>query len=100
VLVTIATLSPTYTLMVEGALTQRNRERVLSGDPVYKDVDDMVKSYQEYEGNDKGMSREEAEDAVCDPALLNSTLASEVLEPSLESRWVHLPVQDSGRRAT
>ena len=64
VLVTLSTMSASYRAQVETALEQRNRERILAGQPVYKNVEDMVASYQEYEANEKGMSREEAEDAV------------------------------------
>ncbi|EOD08472.1 hypothetical protein EMIHUDRAFT_459972 [Emiliania huxleyi CCMP1516] len=49
---------------MEAALEERNKERILTGQPRYEDIEDMVTKYQEFEGEKLGMSRAEAEDAV------------------------------------
>mmetsp|Transcript_44832 Transcript_44832/g.144302 ORF Transcript_44832/g.144302 Transcript_44832/m.144302 type:complete len:164 (-) Transcript_44832:248-739(-) len=64
VLVTIESLSSDYRLQMEAALEERNKERILTGQPRYEDIEDMVTKYQEFEGEKLGMSRAEAEDAV------------------------------------
>lgn len=63
-LVARATMSAEYLTMVEGALAQRNKERILAGQPVYEDLQAMINSYIEFEGRDKGMSDAACEDAV------------------------------------
>ena len=45
-------------------LTDRNKERILSGEPKYENVQAMIDAYIEFEGNDKGMSAAQCEDAV------------------------------------
>jgi hypothetical protein len=50
--------------VVLAALEQRNKERILSGNPVYPSIEGMVESYMEFEGTEKGMSLLEAEDEV------------------------------------
>ena len=68
-LVTIESLSSDYRLQMEAALEERNKERILTGQPRYEDIEDMVTKYQEFEGEKLGMSRAEAEDAVQRPYL-------------------------------
>jgi len=63
-LVSLTTMSASYRELIDTALEERNRERIQAGQPEYKDVEDMISAYQEFEGNEKGMSRAEAEDAV------------------------------------
>lgn len=63
-LVSLTTMSASYRELIDTALEERNRERIQTGQPEYKDVEDMILAYQEFEGNEKGMSRAEAEDAV------------------------------------
>jgi hypothetical protein len=64
VLVSLDTLSATYRDLIDTALEERNRERMLAGQPAYRDVEDMIVAYQKFEGDAKGMSRAEAEDEV------------------------------------
>ncbi len=63
-LVSLATLNPTYRTMVQGAFEQRNKERLLSGQEKYENIEAMVQAYIEFEGRDKGMSDAQCEDAV------------------------------------
>ena len=72
-LVTIESLSSDYRLQMEAALEERNKERILIGQPRYEDIEDMVTKYQEFEGDKLGMSRAEAEDAVQRPYLASGT---------------------------
>ena len=59
-----ASAAPIPAQVVLAALEQRNKERILSGMPVYPSIEGMVESYMEYEGTEKGMSLLEAEDEV------------------------------------
>ena len=70
---TIESLSSDYRLQMEAALEERNKERILTGQPRYEDIEDMVTKYQEFEGEKLGMSRAEAEDAVQRPYLASGT---------------------------
>lgn len=63
-LIQFSTLSEDYQKVVLAALEQRNKERILSGNPVYPSIEGMVESYMEFEGTEKGMSLLEAEDEV------------------------------------
>jgi hypothetical protein len=63
-LITLATLSPEYRAMVDGALATRNKERILSGLEKYESIEAMVESYKDYEGRDQGLSDAQCEDAV------------------------------------
>ena len=45
-------------------LAERNKERILEGNPKYESVDAMIEAYQEFEGNEKGLSRAQCEDQV------------------------------------
>ena len=49
---------------VEAALATRNTERQLEGKPPYESLEAMVEAYQQYEGDDLGLSREACEDEV------------------------------------
>ena len=64
VLVTIDTISDEYRTTVEAALATRNTERQLEGKPPYESLEAMVEAYQQYEGDDLGLSREACEDEV------------------------------------
>jgi hypothetical protein len=63
-LITLASLDDSGMAMIDMALAQRNKERILSGEPKYENVDAMIDSYVEYEGRAKEMSRAQCEDAV------------------------------------
>jgi hypothetical protein len=63
-LITWASLDQTGKDMINMALAQRNKERVLAGESKYEDVDAMIDAYVEFEGEQKSMSRQECEDAV------------------------------------
>ena len=63
-LITFASLDKTGAEMIEMALDARNKERILAGEPKYENVQAMVDAYAEFEGNDKGLSRPQCEDAV------------------------------------
>ena len=66
-LISLDSISPSYAAEVEAAFAQRNKERVMSGQPKYKDIPDMVSKYMEFEGSEKGMTRAEAESEVQPP---------------------------------
>lgn len=53
-LVTWRSLDDNTKELINFSLAQRNRERVLAGEPKYADVTAMVNAYAEFEGNDKG----------------------------------------------
>ena len=63
-LITWASLDKTGQDMINMALSQRNKERVMAGESKYEDVDAMIEAYVEFEGAQKNMSRQECEDAV------------------------------------
>ena len=69
-LISLDSISPSYAAEVEAAFVQRNKERVMSGQPKYKDIADMVTKYMEFEGSEKGMTRAEAESEVHPPPPL------------------------------
>jgi len=63
-LVTYASLDKTGREVIEIALAQRNRERLLEGQPKYESVQAMVDAYVEFEGDKLGLSRAQCEDEV------------------------------------
>ena len=63
-LILFDTLSKDYQTVVLAALEQRNKMRILSGMPRYESIQAMVDAYMEFEGAEKGLSAEEAEDEV------------------------------------
>ena len=63
-LVLYSDLDETYKVMVAKSLDERNKERILSGLPVYEDIPAMVRAYMEYEGEKEGMTLAEAESEV------------------------------------
>ena len=64
VLITFASVDKTGKEMIGMALDQRNRERILAGQPKYESIDAMIDAYMEFEGAKEGMSRAQCEDAV------------------------------------
>ena len=64
VLITWASLDKTGKEMIEMALETRNRERILSGEPKYENIDAMIDAYVEFEGEKEGLSRQQCEDLV------------------------------------
>lgn len=64
VLITRLSLDKTGLEMIDMALQQRNKVRVMEGKPKYEDVDAMIDAYVEYEGEAKGLSRAQCEDEV------------------------------------
>jgi len=66
VLITYASLDERARFDLEGALEERNRERILSGQPKYEDINAMIKAYIEYEGpgTDANLTEQQCEDAV------------------------------------
>lgn len=46
------------------ALIDRNKMRILEGQPKYEDVEAMIDAYVEYEGREQGLTRAQCEDAV------------------------------------
>lgn len=63
-LITYKSLDKTGAEMINSALVQRNKERMLAGEPKYEDLDAMIDAYMEFEGKEKGLSRQQCEDAV------------------------------------
>tara|TARA_A100001388_G_C28747268_1_gene490192 strand:- start:164 stop:769 length:606 start_codon:yes stop_codon:yes gene_type:complete len=63
-LVTYASLDDTGREMIEMALVQRNKERMLAGEPKYESVEAMVDAYVVFNGKEKGLSRAQCEDVV------------------------------------
>ena len=64
ILISWASLDNTAQQMIEMALADRNKERILAGEPKYESVQAMVDAYVAFEGEEKGMSRAQCEDAV------------------------------------
>ena len=73
-LITYASLDKTGAEMIEAALADRNRERILTGLPKYESVQDMVDSYVEFEGREQGLSRAQCEGArgICGPSIMRA----------------------------
>lgn len=46
------------------ALVDRNKQRILEGQPKYEDLEAMIDAYVDFEGRDQGLSRAQCEDAV------------------------------------
>ena len=63
-LVTYASLDEDYKTLIDGALMNRNKVRIMEGKPKYNDVAAMVDAYYEFEGAEKGMSKEACENEV------------------------------------
>mmetsp|Transcript_31468 Transcript_31468/g.82204 ORF Transcript_31468/g.82204 Transcript_31468/m.82204 type:complete len:181 (+) Transcript_31468:66-608(+) len=63
-LITIASLQGESIDVLKYELDQRNKERFLEGKEQYASIEAMVDEYVEFEGEEKGMSRVECEDAV------------------------------------
>ena len=66
VLITYASLDERARFDLEGALEERNRERLLAGQPKYDDINAMIAAYIEYEGpgTDANLTEQQCEDAV------------------------------------
>lgn len=66
VLITFASLDETAKFSIETALADRNRERILAGQPKYESIDAMIDAYVEFEGpgTEKNLSKAQCEDAV------------------------------------
>ena len=63
-LISYDSMADEFRIQIDGAFKVRNKERILSGLPKYESINAMVTAYQEFEANEKGMSRAEAEDEV------------------------------------
>ena len=64
VLLSFDSLSDEDRKVVEDSLSMRNKERILSGQSKYADVADMTTTYMNWEGKERGLTLEEAEDEV------------------------------------
>ena len=66
ILITFASLDETAKFSIETAFADRNRERILEGQPKYESIEGMIDAYVEFEGPDteKNLSRAQCEDAV------------------------------------
>ena len=62
--ITYDSLDGDFKTMVDGALSERNKVRVMEGKPRYADVPAMIQAYYEYEGQEKSMSAEACESEV------------------------------------
>jgi len=62
--VSFRSLSADSKEMVELGLSQRNKMRILSGQPTYASVDAMIDAYMDFEARQKGMTRDAAEAEV------------------------------------
>ena len=64
VLITFQSLDKTGKEMINMALDDRNKARILAGEPKYESLDAMIDAYMAFEGESKGMSRQQCEDEV------------------------------------
>ena len=63
-LLSLAGLSEEDRELVEASFAERNKERILMGVGKYESVADMTAKYMDFEGKEKGLTLEEAEDEV------------------------------------
>ena len=63
-LISYDTLSDDFKAVIDLQLAERNKERILSGQPKYESIADFAAAYMEYEGNEKGLSLAECESEV------------------------------------
>lgn len=66
VLITLASLDERALFDLEGALAERNRERILEGKPKYENIQEMIDAYIEFEGpgTKENLTPQECEDAT------------------------------------
>ena len=63
-LISYDTLSDDFKAVIDLQLAERNKERILSGQPKYESIADFAAAYMEYEGKEKGLSLAECESEV------------------------------------
>ena len=70
VLITLASLDERALFDLEGALAERNRERILEGKPKYENIQEMIDAYIEFEGPSREGEFDSSGVRGCDDSLL------------------------------